>query len=143
MVGFPLFHRHAVIIPAPDGIAGVFEAIDAPHTEHEIRGIGRCDAPFLRYVMRPRAGYIPIRVLLSAQFRGYGNVVSVVIEVFEFERVVDDHFRIQTAVARLIDVLKKQAVEMLADLYAAFVLVERVSYHDKLPQKAFFALILT
>ena len=131
VVRLPFIQRHAVVVPRLDGVAGVFQAVDAAHMHHQVGRVAGRDAPFCGDVVRASAGDVPILVLHLADGDGHGSIVQVVREIGELERVVDDHLCVQAAVCRLVDVLKEQAVEVLADLDAAVVLIERILHHKK------------
>ena len=129
IVRFALVERHAVAVPRAHGKAGVLHAVDSAHAQHHIGRIVFIHPPCRADVVRACAEHVPIFVLHLPHHDGHRAVVKVVCQIFKFERIVDDHFGVQTAVRRLVDVLEKETVQVLADRDALLFLVERVLDH--------------
>ena len=131
VVYLALFERHAVIVPVAHRISRIFHAVNAAHAHDEVGRVGRAHASVRGDIMRACPENIPVLVLHLPQLHGNACIVPVVVDVLKLERVVDDHFGVQATVRRLVDVLKKQAVQMFADGDPLFGFVQTILNHAR------------
>ena len=112
VIGLLVVDGHAVhIVPAVGVVPGVFQMIDAADIEHKIVRVVGIHAPHIGNVSGTCTVYIPIEPVCASRVHMAFGIEIVVREIRKFKRVINDHFRIQTAVCGLIDVFKEDTVK--------------------------------
>ena len=117
------------IVPAVGVVPGIFEMIDPADIQNEIGGIVGVHAADFGDISRTGAVNIPIEPVRAAAIHPALSIVIVVGEVLKFKRIVNDHFGVESAVCRLVNVFKKETVKLFGNLHSPLLCIQREMYH--------------